>query len=187
MEKNKTLLPGNNKQEGVAVWLTGLSGSGKTTISIPLCEKLESMGYRVQHLDGDVVRQKLTKDLGFSKEDRDQNIERVTFVAERLVKHGVISVCAFISPYKKERQYARDEIGRFVEVFVKCPLEICEERDVKGLYAKARAGEIKNFTGIDDPYEEPENAELTVETSKSTIDEEVNTIVEFLRSNRYIS
>ena len=180
MEKNKTLFPGNNKQEGVAVWLTGLSGSGKTTISIPLCEKLESMGYRVQHLDGDVVRQKLTKDLGFSKEDRDQNIERVTFVAERLVKHGVISVCAFISPYKKERQYARDEIGRFVEVFVKCPLEICEERDVKGLYAKARAGEIKNFTGIDDPYESPQESEMVIDTTSISPEEAVQEVMIYL-------
>jgi adenylylsulfate kinase len=165
MVDEKTLEPGNNHQQGVAVWLTGLSGAGKTTISIPLCKKLEAMGYRVQRMDGDVVRQKLTRDLGFSKEDRDKNIERVTFVAERLVKHGVITVCAFISPYCAERQYARSEIGRFVEIFVKCPIEVCEERDVKGLYAKARAGEIKNFTGIDDPYEEPENAEIMIDSS----------------------
>jgi len=186
MVNEKTLSPANNNQEGVAVWLTGLSGAGKTTISIPLCEKLESLGFRVQRLDGDVVRQKLTKDLGFSKEDRDLNIERVSFVAERLVKHGVITVCAFISPYQAERQYAREEIGRFVEVFVKCPLEVCEERDVKGLYAKARAGEIKNFTGIDDPYEEPENAELTVDTSQSSLQAEVDAIIVYLRENGYI-
>ena len=186
MISEKSLLPGNNNQEGVAVWLTGLSGAGKTTISILLCEQLESKGYRVQRLDGDVVRQKLTKDLGFSKEDRDLNIERVTFVAERLVKHGVITVCAFISPYRAERQYARNEIGRFVEVFVKCPLEVCEERDVKGLYAKARAGEIKNFTGISDPYEEPENAEMTVDTSQSTLEAEVDAIIGYLRENGYI-
>ena len=165
MVDEKTLAPGNNHHQGVAVWLTGLSGAGKTTISIPLCEKLEAMGYRVQRMDGDVVRQKLTRDLGFSKEDRDKNIERVTFVAERLVKHGVITVCAFISPYRAERQYARSEIGHFVEIFVKCPIEVCEERDVKGLSAKARAGEIKNFTGIDDPYESPENPEIIINSS----------------------
>jgi adenylylsulfate kinase len=186
MVSDKTLSPGNNHQEGVAVWLTGLSGAGKTTISIPLCERLESMGYRVQRLDGDVVREKLTPDLGFTKEDRDKNIERVTFIAERLVRHGVITVCAFISPYRAERQYARGEIGRFVEVFVKCPLEVCEERDVKGLYAKARAGEIKNFTGISDPYEEPENAEMTVDTSQSTLEAEVDAIIGYLRENGYI-
>ncbi len=183
MVSDKTLSPGNNHQEGVAVWLTGLSGAGKTTISIPLCERLESMGYRVQRLDGDVVREKLTPDLGFTKEDRDKNIERVTFIAERLVRHGVITVCAFISPYRAERQYARGEIGRFVEVFVKCPLEVCEERDVKGLYAKARAGEIKNFTGISDPYE---NAEITVDTSQSTLEAEVDAIIGYLRENGYI-
>ena len=144
------------------------------------------MGYRVQRLDGDVVREKLTPDLGFTKEDRDKNIERVTFIAERLVRHGVITVCAFISPYRAERQYARGEIGRFVEVFVKCPLEVCEERDVKGLYAKARAGEIKNFTGISDPYEEPENAEMTVDTSQSTLEAEVDAIIGYLRENGYI-
>lgn len=186
MVSDKTLSPGNNHQEGVAVWLTGLSGAGKTTISIPLCQRLESMGYRVQRLDGDVVREKLTPDLGFTKEDRDKNIERVTFIAERLVRHGVITVCAFISPYRAERQYARGEIGRFVEVFVKCPLEVCEERDVKGLYAKARAGEIKNFTGISDPYEEPENAEMTVDTSQSTLEAEVDAIIDYLRENGYI-
>ena len=186
MVDQKALVAGNNHQQGVAVWLTGLSGAGKTTISIPLSEKLEAMGYRVQRIDGDEVRQKLTRDLGFSKEDRDKNIERVTFVAERLVKHGVITVCAFISPYCAERQYARSEIGRFVEIFVKCPIEVCEERDVKGLYAKARAGEIKNFTGIDDPYEEPEDAEMTVDTSTTTLEEEVDSIIAYLQGNGYI-
>ena len=145
------------------------------------------MGYRVQILDGDVVRQKLTKDLGFSKEDRDKNIQRVTFVAQQLVKHGVIVVCAFISPYLSEREYARSEIGNFIEVFVKCPIEVCEQRDVKGLYAKARSGEIKNFTGIDDPYEEPKNAEITVNTSTSTLDDEVHQIIKYMKNTNYIS
>ena len=187
MKQNKPLTAFNNYDNGVAIWLTGLSGSGKTTISIPLVEKLINMGYRVQILDGDVVRQKLTKDLGFSKEDRDKNIERVTFVAQQLVKHGVIVVCAFISPYISERLYARNEIGNFIEVFVKCPLEVCEKRDVKGLYAKARAGEIKNFTGIDDPYEEPENPEIVINTSTSTLDDEVNYIIEHMKKTNYIS
>ena len=183
---NSALPSGFNHEKGVAIWMTGLSGAGKTTISIPLVVKLREMGYRVQSLDGDVVRKKLTKDLGFTKEDRDKNIERVTFVAEMLVKHGTIAVCAFISPYKEERQYARCEIGRFIEVYVECPLEVCEERDVKGLYKLARAGEIKNFTGIDDPYEPPENAEIVVNTSKLTLEEEVDTIVEYLINNSYI-
>lgn len=174
----------NNR--GVCVWLTGLSGSGKTTISIPLVEKLREMGLRVQRLDGDVVREKLTPDLGFTKEDRDKNIERVTFVAELLVRHGVLTVCAFISPYRAERQYVRKETVNFVEVFVKCPLEVCEDRDVKGMYAKARAGEIKNFTGISDPYEEPENAEIVVDTSQMTLEDEVDTIIDYLRGNEYI-
>ena len=186
MKNEEILTPGNNKQKGVAIWLTGLSGAGKTTISVLLQEKLQNMGYRIQRLDGDVVRQKLTPDLGFSKEDRDKNIQRVTFVAELLVKHGVIVLCAFISPYREERRNVRKEIGRFVEVFVKCPLEVCEERDPKGLYAKARRGEIKNFTGIDDPYEEPENAEIIVDTSKMTLEEEVEKIVTFLQNHNYI-
>ena len=155
MNQNKPLTPLNNYDKGVAIWLTGLSGSGKTTISIPLVENLIDMGYRVQILDGDVVRQKLTKDLGFSKEDRDKNIQRVTFVAQQLVNHGVI--------------------------------EVCEQRDVKGLYAKARSGEIKNFTGIDDPYEEPKNAEITVNTSTSTVIDEVNLIIKYMKNTNYIS
>ena len=186
MKQNKPLTAFNNYDNGVAIWLTGLSGSGKTTISIPLVEKLINMGYRVQILDGDVVRQKLTKDLGFSKEDRDKNIQRVTFVAQQLVNHGVIVVCAFISPYLSEREYARSEIGNFIEVFVKCPIEVCEQRDVKGLYAKARSGEIKNFTGIDDPYEEPKNAEITVNTSTSTVIDEVNLIIKYMKNTNYI-
>lgn len=180
----ETTIHGNNR--GVCIWLTGLSGAGKTTISIPLVERLRAMGCRVQRLDGDIVREKLTPDLGFTKEDRDKNIERVTFVAELLVKHGVITVCAFISPYKAERQYVRKETGKFVEVFVKCPLKVCEERDVKGMYAKARTGEIKNFTGISDPYEIPENAEIIVDTSLMTLDDEVDTIIDYLRENEYI-
>ena len=187
MNQNKPLTQLNNYEKGVAIWLTGLSGSGKTTISLPLVEKLIDMGYRVQILDGDVVRQKLTKDLGFSKEDRDKNIQRVTFVAQQLVKHGVIEVCAFISPYISEREYARSEIGNFIEVFVKCPIEVCEQRDVKGLYAKARSGEIKNFTGIDDPYEEPKNAEITVNTSTSTLNDEVHQIIKYMKNTNYIS
>lgn len=186
MKSKETLRPGDNTVPGLAVWLTGLSGAGKTTISIALEEKLEKLGYRAQRLDGDVVRQKLTPDLTFTRGDRDKNIERVTFVAELLVQHGVIVLCAFISPYRHERQYARKEIGRFVEVFVRCPLEVCEARDVKGLYTKARRGEITHFTGIDDPYEEPENPEIVVDTNVLTLQEEVDTIVEHVQKNGFI-
>ena len=186
MKNDPRLSPGDNRIKGIAVWLTGLSGSGKTTISIPLQKRLEEMGYRVQTLDGDVVRQKLTPDLSFSKEDRDKNIKRVTFVAELLVRHGIIVLCAFISPYREERRYARRETVRFVEVYVKCPLEICEERDVKGLYLKARRGEIKHFTGIDDPYEEPEHPEITVETDNLSVEEEVEVIINHLQENNFI-
>ncbi|MCH7732342.1 MAG: adenylyl-sulfate kinase [Candidatus Marinimicrobia bacterium] len=180
------LSPGKNDERGFAIWLTGLSGAGKTTISIPLGKRLIEMGFRVQILDGDVVRKKLTRDLGFTKEDRDKNIERVTFVAELMVRHGIIVICAFISPYKAERRYAREEIGRFTEVFVKCPLDVCESRDVKGLYAKARAGEIKHFTGIDDPYEIPENPEIVVDTSMMTLDDEVDKIIDYVQKYGYI-
>ena len=186
MNQDKPLTPLNNYEKGVAIWLTGLSGSGKTTISLPLVEKLIDMGYRVQILDGDVVRQKLTKDLGFSKEDRDKNIQRVTFVAQQLVKHGVIVVCAFISPYLSEREYARSEIGNFIEVFVKCPIEVCEQRDVKGLYAKARSGEIKNFTGIDDPYEAPEKADLIVDTENEPLSDSANKVKDFLKGRNLL-
>lgn len=187
MKNRQRLAPGDNTVQGVAIWLTGLSGAGKTTIAQALNRRLEGMGYRVQRLDGDVVRRKLTPDLGFTREDRDKNIERVTFVAELLVTHGVIVPCAFISPYRKERRYARQEIGEFVEVFVKCPLEVCEARDVKGLYSKARRGEIKHFTGIDDPYEEPENPEVTVDTSVMTVEQEVDAIVEYLQDHAFIT
>jgi len=186
MKNDQRLRPGENRVPGIAIWLTGLSGAGKTTISIALNERLEEMGYRVQRLDGDVVRQKLTPDLSFTKEDRDKNIERVTFVAELLVRHCVIVICAFISPYREVRRYARKEIGRFVEVFVKCPLEVCEARDIKGLYTKARRGEIKHFTGINDPYEEPANAEITVDTSILTVEEEVDTILKYIQENDII-
>lgn len=186
VKMNNGLSPGKNNEQGLAIWLTGLSGAGKTTISIPLEKRLIEMGFRVQILDGDVVRKKLTRDLGFTKEDRDKNIERVTFIAELMIHHGIIVICAFISPYKTERRYAREEIGRFVEVFVECPLEVCESRDVKGLYAKARAGEIKHFTGIDDPYEIPENPEIVVDTSRMTLDDEVDKIIDYMQKYGYI-
>ena len=176
-----------NNHRGVTIWLTGLSGAGKTSIAIPLTEALLERGYKVERLDGDVVRKNLTRDLGFSKEDRDMNIERVTFVAKLLTRNNVIVPCAFISPYRAERARAREEIGEFIEVFVECPVEICAKRDVKGLYAKAYAGEIPNFTGVSDPYEPPENPEVAVHTANETVEESVAKIIAYLEENGYIS
>ena len=149
---------------GVTVWFTGLSGAGKTTISEAVEKTLRSHGYKVEPLDGDIVRQNLTKGLGFSKADRDENIRRIGFVAQLLSRNGVVVLVSAISPYREIRDEVRGRIGDFVEVFVNAPLETCEERDIKGLYKKARAGEIKGFTGIDDPYEAPLKPEVECRT-----------------------
>jgi adenylyl-sulfate kinase len=154
--------------DGVTVFLTGLSGAGKSTIADALVADLESDGVPVTVLDGDVVRTHLSSELSFSREDRDLNIRRIGFVAGEVVKHGGTVVVAAIAPYEQARQDARQLVekhGRFVLVHLSTPLEVCEQRDVKGLYAKARAGEIPGFTGIDDPYEPPANPELTIDTS----------------------
>ena len=173
-------------QKGVTIWLTGLSGAGKTSIAIPLTEELQNRSVKVERLDGDVVRKSLTRDLGFSKEDRDKNIERVTFVAKLLTRNDVIVPCAFISPYRTERAKAREVIGEFIEVFVECPVEVCAERDVKGLYAKAFAGEIPNFTGVSDPYEPPENPDIVCHTAKETVEESVAKIIAYLEEKGYL-
>lgn len=173
-------------QKGVTIWLTGLSGAGKTSIAIPLTEELQKRGVKVERLDGDVVRKSLTRDLGFSKEDRDKNIERVTFVAKLLTRNDVIVPCAFISPYRVERAKAREVIGEFIEVFVECPVEICAERDVKGLYAKAFSGEIPNFTGVSDPYELPENPDIVCHTAKETVEESVAKVIAYLEKKGYL-
>jgi len=155
--------------EGFVLWFTGLSGAGKTTLAKELEKELRRRGMRfVQRLDGDVVRQDLTRDLGFSKEDRDENIRRVTFVAELLSKNGVATTCSFISPYRKAREEARRRCHNFIEVYVECPLDTLIARDPKGLYKKALAGEITGFTGIDDPYEPPEG-ERSSPTSKPRV------------------
>ena len=172
--------------EGFTLWFTGLSGSGKTTIAKIVEAELRARGLRVERLDGDIVRQSLTRDLGFSKEDRDKNIERVTFVAKLLSRNGVAVIASFISPYRAARARARAETTNFIEVYVKCPIEVCIERDVKGLYAKALAGEIKGFTGIDDPYEEPENPELTIETDKESPEESAARILRYLEERGLI-
>ena len=176
-----------HQQPGVTLWFTGLSGAGKTTISRAVGKELKSSGYKVEILDGDVVRQNLTKGLGFSKEDRDENIRRVGFVAELLTRNQVIVLVSAISPYREIRQEVRERIGNFVEVYVNAPLEICEQRDVKGLYKKARAGEIKNFTGIDDPYEPPLNSEVECRTDLESLEESVSKVLAKLRELGYFS
>ncbi|MEM1544748.1 MAG: adenylyl-sulfate kinase [Candidatus Bathyarchaeia archaeon] len=174
-------------ERGFVVWLTGLSGAGKTTIANALAERLRAVGYKVEILDGDIVRQHFSKGLGFSKEDRIENIHRVAYVAHLLARNGVVVITALISPYREGRDYARQLIGDFVEVYVKCPLNVLIERDVKGLYAKALKGEIPNFTGISDPYEPPENPEVVVETDKETVEESVNKIWEVLTNLGYLA
>lgn len=175
-----------HQQPGVTVWFTGLSGSGKTTISRAVEKELLSCGHRVEILDGDVVRQNLTKGLGFSKEDRDENIRRVGFVAGLLTRNQVSVLVSAISPYREIRQEVRERIGNFVEVFVNAPLAVCEQRDVKGLYKKARSGEIKNFTGIDDPYEHPLNPDVECRTDLESLAESVSKVLAKLRELGYL-
>jgi len=166
---------------------TWLSWAWKTTLSDAVYKKLEEMNIeRIQQLDGDLVREHLTKDLWFSKQDREENIRRITFIAWLLSKHGVGVLATFISPYCEIRKYVADNTTNFLEVFVNAPLNVCEERDVKWLYAKARAGEIKNFTGISDPYEEPENPAIEVRTDLQTIDDSVKQVIMYLQDNNYI-
>ena len=168
------------------IWFTGLPCSGKSTIANRVAEILKNKGYKVEQLDGDVTRKYLSKGLGFTKEDRDENIRRVGFVAKLLTRNGVFVTAAFVSPYREIRDEIRKEIGNFVEVYVKCPVEVCIERDVKGMYKRALKGEIKNFTGIDDPYEEPLNPEVIVETDKETVEESVGKVMRKLAELGYI-
>ena len=175
------------EHKGFTVWFTGLSGSGKSTIAEILVEKLRARDIKVELLDGDVVRTNLSKGLGFSKEDRDVNIRRIAFVCHLLARNNVCAIGAAISPYRAIRDEARAMIGNFVEVFVDTPLEECERRDVKGLYAKARAGELKQFTGIDDPYEEPLNPEVVCPTTKETPEEGAERIMRKLNELGYLS
>ena len=157
------------------IWLTGLSGSGKSTIAEGLYKKIQSRGLKVEYLDGDRVRNIFPK-TGFSKEERDRHVKRIGFLASMLEKNGVIVVAAFISPYEESRKFVRDLCNNFIEVHVSTPLEECKRRDIKGLYARAEKGEIKNFTGIDDPYEVPLQPELRIDTTNITVDEAVNRI-----------
>lgn len=163
--------------KGVTVWFTGLPCCGKTTIANRVAKILREDGYKIERLDGDIVRKNLSSDLGFTKQDRNENIKRVTFVAKLLTRNGVIVLATFVSPYIERRQKTREEIIDFIEVYVKAPIEVCMERDVKGMYQKALAGEIKNFTGVDDPYEEPLDPELVLYTDKETIEESAQKVL----------
>ena len=158
---------------GLTIWLTGLSGAGKSTIADRVALELRERGLPVEVLDGDEVRRNLSAGLGFSKEDRDTNIRRIGYVAELLTRHGVVVLVAAISPYREVRSEMRDRIGRFLEVYVECPITVLAERDVKGLYRKALAGEIDHFTGVSDPYEAPEDPDVWIDSSVETIDESV--------------
>ncbi len=173
------------KQQGFVLWFTGLSQSGKTTNALEVYNALKD-NYRLEYLDGDVVREHLSRDLGFSKADRDENIKRVTFVAKLLSQNQTGVLCAFISPYRAQRERIREEVTNFVEVFCDSSLEHCEARDTKGLYQKARAGEIENFTGISDPYEIPENPEIVLDTVNNTPSENAEKIIAYLKDNDLI-
>lgn len=172
---------------GFTLWFTGLSGAGKSTISEIVERQLRERGQRVERLDGDIVRTHLSKGLGFSKEDRDENIRRIGFVCQLLSRNGIAAIAAAISPYREIRDEVRGKIDNFVEVYVECPLETLVERDVKGLYKKALAGEIKNFTGVSDPYEPPTNPEIVVKTSQQTPQQSAAIIMTKLESLGYLT
>lgn len=172
--------------EGFTLWLTGLSGAGKSTLAERLQRELAERGRGVEVLDGDVVRTHLSKGLGFSREDRDTNILRIAFVAALLTRHGVAVITAAISPYAAAREQAREMIGNFVEVYVRCDLEELVRRDVKGLYKKALSGEIANFTGVSDPYEAPQRPDITVDSGRETVEESVAKIVALLEARGYL-
>jgi adenylylsulfate kinase len=174
-------LPSGSTRRGFTLWLTGLSGAGKSTLAGALAERLREDGAAVEVLDGDEVREHLSKGLTFSREDRDLNVRRIAYVAKLLCRNGVAVITAAISPYRELRDEARVKMdGRFIEAYVKASVEECERRDVKGLYAKARAGEIQEFTGVSDPYEAPENPELVIETESQTPEESAQQILDYL-------
>ncbi|RMH02128.1 MAG: adenylyl-sulfate kinase [Planctomycetota bacterium] len=175
-----------SNNNGFVLWFTGLSGSGKSTLSRMLEPELRKRGCKVEILDGDEVRENLSKGLGFSKEDRDTNIRRIGYVAKLLARNGVVAMTAAISPYAEVRNQVRAMCNKFVEVYVECSIEELTRRDVKGLYAKALAGEIKNFTGISDPYEAPENPEIKVNSETQSPEESLAVILDYLESNGLI-
>ena len=170
---------------GLTVWLTGLPCAGKSTIANALAERLLGEGRQVEVLDGDVIRRHLSHGLGFTREDRDCHVRRVGFVANLLSRNGVVVIAALVSPYRAVRDEVRATIGRFVEVYVDCPASECERRDVKGMYEKARAGALPHFTGVDDPYERPEQCEVTLHTNLETVEQSTGAILSALRKLGY--
>jgi adenylylsulfate kinase len=174
------------KQKGVTLWFTGLSGAGKTTVALEVEKRLRKKGLKVEILDGDAVRNNLSPELGFSPKERSENIRRISYIAQLLTRNDVITLCPVISPYQKDREEARRMIGNFVEIYVNTPLAVCEQRDVKGLYQKARLGEIVDFTGISDPYEQPTNPDIEIDTEGATIEECADKIIKYLLSNKYL-
>lgn len=176
----------HNNYPGYVLWMTGLSGAGKTTIALILEKELAERGCKFERLDGDVVRESLTRDLGFSKEDRDKNIERVSFVAKLLSRNNVGVVCSFISPYAEVRNNVRKMTTNFIEVYIDAPLAVVMERDVKGMYQKAIAGEIKNFTGISDPFEPPASPEIHIRTDQESPAESAQRIISYLEQRNFI-
>jgi len=177
-----------NNHKGIVLWLTGLSGCGKSTVATCLQEKLFNQDIQAYILDGDNIRHGLNGDLGFSPKDREENIRRIGEVAHLFAQAGMIAITSFISPYRKDRDRARklNQDGEFIEVFVKAPLDVCEDRDPKGLYKKAREGVIKEFTGISAPYEEPENPEILLETDKLSVEESADKILDYLKAQGVI-
>jgi adenylylsulfate kinase len=165
----------------MVIWLTGLSSAGKTTLGKDLLERLRAQGKNVEMLDGDVIRQQICKDLGFSRADRDENVRRIAFVADLLARNGIIVIVSAISPYRAARDEVRHHTPKFIEVYVNAPLEVCELRDVKGLYKKARAGEIREFTGIDDAYEPPLQPEVECRTDLESVEESIEKILNWIR------
>ena len=173
--------------DGFTVWLTGLPCSGKSTISIELARRLRSLGHRVEILDGDLVRQHLSKELGYSREDREANVRRIAYVAGLLARNGVVVIVAAVSPFVAMRAEARRQLVRFSEVYVSCPLAECERRDVKGMYARARAGELRGFTGVDAPYEPPPNPDVMLDTEREGVEECAHRITSALRQQGYLA
>ncbi|KHE93245.1 MAG: adenylyl-sulfate kinase [Candidatus Scalindua rubra] len=176
-------------QKGATIWLTGLSGSGKSTIAVELERALIENNHQAYILDGDNIRHGLNKNLGFSPEDRTENIRRIGEVAKLFTDANIITIAAFVSPYRDDRQNVRKLLdnGEFIEIYVKCSLEVCETRDTKGLYKKARAGEVKDFTGISAPYEEPLRPEITIDSSKLSVEESTRFILNYLEANGYVA